>query len=950
MRHSQQVGRCMASSLHTAAQWLLAISIGLTATGALSAGKVPATRGATTPPTSKAPATEPLSDKSWQTSPIPAWVVNPEQVPTKHANAARRDELVDIQANYAGPAPQFFTRVRTVAKDVSVVAAISQWQIFFNPRYQKAVVHTAAVVRDGVRQDRLKTAQMELMRREKSLDMAQIDGIETLLIVLQDIRAGDAVDLSYSVIGSNPILENHIDVNLPLAGETPIDSLHIRVLAPADRKLQIQSIAGNFAPERTVSGNVQEILLIRSNVDALLSENQVPAWVKVYPTLSISDYRDWKEVEDWSSRLFALPATPDPEVAAMISGFQQKGLQGEELLSEVLRFVQDEIRYFSVSLGESSHRPKSAARTLKERFGDCKDKVVLLNTLLTGLGIDARPALVSTYRNRGLTQFPASVSQLDHVISRVKLGQQTLFVDPTLTSQGTSTATRGQISYGVAIIPGSDGVLQVMPEPPVDLNTLAFEQRWDLTSPGVPPRLTVIARAHGLLAESYRTSIASRGIAPIADFLTGPFTRMYPGMKAAGDPTFQDARATNTLQIELPFIVNDVGEYKNGSMNYEFAALELLDLLVGPAEPRRRFPFFLTTPTRVESKVTLYTAKALPLRTSGPTEVSDKSFRLSTKMQTQDKQTSITRVYQRSAQEVLPQDLEAYRQAILRARGSLFSRFRDNLMDTDKLRAQFDTFANSTRKRVGSNEDNLYELVFRAEMDVALDSNAMKILPPQSPLINQARISRATAFNHLGEFAAALQDADAALSGPSPTDAARDARGVALVGLGRLDDAMDEFLRIKGSDTKAQASHWVGSLLAHLGRYPEAEQHLREALANSDSEGREFVLLWLYLAAEGANKQGKETIAPHVSGTDPGKLAGALLHYFSGQLDKNAVYKIAEGDSGMRRLNLAEVHFFLGMQSIVQGNPDLGKRMLRDVLNTKALPYREYTFAGLKLR
>jgi len=60
-----------------------------------------------------------------------------------------------------------------------------------------------------------------------------------------------------------------------------------------------------------------------------------------------------------------------------------------------LEFVQKQIRYFGTEIGPYSHRPASPETVLKRRYGDCKDKVALLSTLLDRLDIRATPILVS---------------------------------------------------------------------------------------------------------------------------------------------------------------------------------------------------------------------------------------------------------------------------------------------------------------------------------------------------------------------------------------------------------------------------------------------------------------------------------------------------------------------------------------------------------------------------
>ena len=58
----------------------------------------------------------------------------------------------------------------------------------------------------------------------------------------------------------------------------------------------------------------------------------------------------------------------------------------ERIATELANREGVEIRYYSVSLGESSHRPHTPAEVLRNRYGDCKDKSLLLVTILA-LGV-----------------------------------------------------------------------------------------------------------------------------------------------------------------------------------------------------------------------------------------------------------------------------------------------------------------------------------------------------------------------------------------------------------------------------------------------------------------------------------------------------------------------------------------------------------------------------------
>ena len=102
------------------------------------------------------------------------------------------------------------------------MAEVSKAELHFNPAFQTLTLHEAAVWRDGVRQDRLHGARIELLRREERLEQSTLTGTQTLLVVMNDVRIGDAVDIAYTVHGANPIFKgryaDNYQLNVRLAG------------------------------------------------------------------------------------------------------------------------------------------------------------------------------------------------------------------------------------------------------------------------------------------------------------------------------------------------------------------------------------------------------------------------------------------------------------------------------------------------------------------------------------------------------------------------------------------------------------------------------------------------------------------------------------------------------------------------------------------------------------
>ena len=912
------------------------------------------------------PAAPARSGKGWATGGIPTWVVEPPApppgLPAAPSVGARREQLIDIQTHYALPAvaggpavAQTFVRYRTVALDASALGQVSQPQLQFNPAFQTLVLHRLRVWRDGQAIDKLADARLDLMRREQRLEQLVLDGNETLLAVPTDVRVGDGLEVAYTVVGDNPIFEGRIATGMRLASETPIDLLHYRLTGPAGRTLFTRGLATTLEPERLADDAGRPVVrIVRHQVAAVQSEQAMPPWFKLHPALEVSDYADWQAVEAWAVKLMAVPATPHPAVQARASEFAASGKKGGALVSEVLRFVQDEIRYLSVSLGESSHRPKPPEATLAERIGDCKDKVVLFNALLRELGVLARPALVSTIRNRGLMSFLPGHDEFDHVVSAVELDGKTWYLDATATGQGLELATRGRYPFGAALVLGSGQGLQAVPQDPDAPDRLAFEQRWSLADAasvkGGPTTLVATLRAQGLAAERWRAAVGAVGIEKVAESISGGLARAVPGLLRQGPAEVQDDRSANELTLTQRFEHPNFGRYARGAIGADYTAFEVMDTLVGPPETQRRTPFLLDYPRRVESRIRITGPLVPKFQVPPPFELADRHFRMTSRVDIQDRTVVFERRLDQRSDQVLPADFESWRENLLKARAQASSSLRLAVVDIPALSADFERAERRVRAAPGWRNDNLSRIVVANEFHRIVDSQAIARLAPGSPLAAQALASRAQAANLLGSFDTALVDADLALVAQPMLDEAVEARAVALFGLGRGEEALGVFQTLADRTGRSGARTWLAHALFHLGRHDEAEKLLRDVIDSAGGPEREFALIWLYLAAErqGAGR-GKAAIAPHLDSVEPDKLTGALLRWFAGTLDRDAVMARARARPDSERLDTAEATFFIGQRLLAEGQRDEALRWFERTVQTRATPYREVTVAALEL-
>ncbi len=128
----------------------------------------------------------------------------------------------------------------------------------------------------------------------------------------------------------------------------------------------------------------------------------------------------WHDVGKWyaslsSGRRQSTPAIHQ-KVAALTAG---KGSLLEKMQA-LAGFAQRDIRYVSIQIGIGGYQPHMASDIFTNRYGDCKDKVTLLSTMLKELGVESHYVLVHTDRGRVAKEFPTPLT-FNHAILAIRL-------------------------------------------------------------------------------------------------------------------------------------------------------------------------------------------------------------------------------------------------------------------------------------------------------------------------------------------------------------------------------------------------------------------------------------------------------------------------------------------------------------------------------------------------
>lgn len=219
------------------------------------------------------------------------------------------------------------------------------------------------------------------------------------------------------------------------------------------------------------------------------------------PALLISTFPDWADFSGWVRRLIKLANDPTPEIAEKARELTTGATSETEKARALFEFVTS-LRYVAVPLGVNSFRPHAAANVFRNRFGDCKDKANLLNTMLGTLGIQADLVLVPRF-----SQAHEATPGLgfNHAISRIKLDGQYVWADSTDDVCRFGLLPPGDPGRNVLVIDDSTKSLTRLPEGGPESHRLEIVQAIDLTE--AQPRAKIDVQTLGFFDYAFRSVV-----------------------------------------------------------------------------------------------------------------------------------------------------------------------------------------------------------------------------------------------------------------------------------------------------------------------------------------------------------------------------------------------------------------------------------------------------------
>lgn len=271
-----------------------------------------------------------------------------------------------------------------------------------------------------------------------------------MYFTLPEISDGCIIDYAYSTNNLGHVMRGEFWRKVYFQGSQPVRYYRFTVHIPKKKQLYYQ-ISGapaveaqrtqrssnhelktvlNIEPTITENNYIRTYTFEVQDVPPLKEEYLMPAPQDLAYSISISSIDSWDKLVTWYATLIREQDTITPEITKKTEQILRGAWSRKEKVKRLYEYVATNIQYLGYELGIWAIKPYPADFVLKVGKGDCKDKTTLLSTMLSSVGINSYPVLISAGDTRGVNaHLPDGGSEVEAVPSLAYFNHMILAVD-----------------------------------------------------------------------------------------------------------------------------------------------------------------------------------------------------------------------------------------------------------------------------------------------------------------------------------------------------------------------------------------------------------------------------------------------------------------------------------------------------------------------------------------
>jgi len=305
-------------------------------------------------------------------------------------------------------------------KTVQGIAEVGEKSISFHRPMQSLKIIDAYTETPGGKKIPVEKNGIKIQESPVSVGAPTFSDIKIETIIFPKVEVGSKIHFKYRLTELRPLFPGQFSVVDFIAPHSENSDAEFSIFAPATMKLHIAVvgyIGGKTSCPKDDAG--QSCYLWRNkNLVVHSPESGSVNWLDYSPHVAISTFTNYGDLAAAYEARAAGKSRVTPTIKALadniVAGTKDKQKQAKLLYN----WVASNIRYVAIYLGAGSVVPHSADEIIEHRYGDCKDHVALLESLLAAEGIESTGVLVNASNSYKLTPVP-NISDFNHIITYI---------------------------------------------------------------------------------------------------------------------------------------------------------------------------------------------------------------------------------------------------------------------------------------------------------------------------------------------------------------------------------------------------------------------------------------------------------------------------------------------------------------------------------------------------
>lgn len=363
-----------------------------------------------------------------------AWARDPETLPPARGDPSVYEGrgarvLLDLQVTRVhggGQASRFHQVVIRVDRD-EAGRDLRTRTLAFDDELEDQRVLVAEVIKPDGQRPRARSIQERSYTASTGGMYGQVSYTE---VAFDPPKAGDLVHLQWrrDARGGSNRFDDFFGEVARLQGSEPVTEATYVLVTPEGMEVHDGGMGAPPAEVRREGGEVVRTWRM-TDLPALPSETAGPGYFDVGAFVSVSNFATWERVARWWAQLIAPQFYLGPEGEALARQVTAGATTTREKVRAVYEYVARNTHYIGLEFGIHGWKPYAARQVLDRKFGDCKDKSILMSAMLAAVGVPTEMVILSTTGRGRPPASPPNLFYFNHAIAYVP--ELDLYLDAT---------------------------------------------------------------------------------------------------------------------------------------------------------------------------------------------------------------------------------------------------------------------------------------------------------------------------------------------------------------------------------------------------------------------------------------------------------------------------------------------------------------------------------------